>query len=89
MKIWNFINGWNWKVVLPGVSSMMALMTILSTAQAVDTADATVPDPAFLEFLGEGIQVGEELIDPLEYQEIEKMTGKLQTVKKEQEEEHE
>ena len=79
MKIWNFINGWNWKDVLSKGSAIMCLLVMaLNSTQSAKAADDTGPDPEFLEFLGEGIQVENEIIDIIKYHEIEKMTGKDQ-----------
>jgi len=79
MKIWNFINGLNWKGVLSRGSTIMCLLVMaFNGTQSAFAAEDTLPDTEFLEFLGEGIQVENEIIDPMGYHEIEKMTGKDQ-----------
>ncbi|MBI1422577.1 MAG: hypothetical protein GC149_03850 [Gammaproteobacteria bacterium] len=37
------------------------------------------PDMALLEFLGEGVKVDNEVVDPMTWQAIEEMTGAKQT----------
>ena len=54
------------------IVSMM--MTFIHIQTAVAQQDE-MPSLEFLEFLGEGVQVENEIIDPMGYSEIEKMTG--------------
>jgi hypothetical protein len=51
----------------------MAIFLITGMNLYAQNSDA--PDMALLEFLGEGVQVGKEVVDPMTWQAIEKMTG--------------
>ena len=90
MKNWNFINGWNWKRVLSKGSVIMYVFTMTFTGTHVVRAEEyTSPDIELLEFLGEGVQVENEIIDPMGYHEIEKITSNEQPQKTKPEVEHE
>ncbi len=74
MKIWNFISGWRLmsvaaKCVLIGVPALTGVTPLL----AKDEDTQAQADMAFIEFLGEGIDVDKEYIDPLRLSEYEQM----------------
>ena len=50
------------------------MMTLISS-MSLYAQDSDAPDMALLEFLGEGVKVEDEVIDPMTWQAIEEMTG--------------
>lgn len=72
MRIWNFINGWNWRNAK--VKRALVMMALISN-MSLYAQDSEAPDMALLEFLGEGVKVEEEVVDPMTWQAIEDMTG--------------
>lgn len=80
MKNWNFISGWSLKTarvsraVLPGLLMMfpVQLMVIETCKAGGNTVDIEqLPSIEFLEYLGSGVKVEDEFLDPLNYTEIE------------------
>ena len=74
MKIWNFISGWHLRSVAVKCA-LISLPTItgVTPLQAKDEDVQAKADMAFIEFLGEGIEVDKEYIDPLRLGEYEQM----------------
>jgi hypothetical protein len=76
MKSWNFINGWSLKTarvsraVIPG---LLIMFPVQVSGDDIDTGQ--MPSVEFLEFLGSGVQVEDEFLDPLNYTEIETETN--------------
>ena len=74
MKTWNFINGWSLKiarvnrVMLLGVA--MTTLNQQSYAANKQTQEEQTPSIEFLEFLGGGVTVEQEFLDPMNYSEI-------------------
>ena len=71
MKNWSFINGWSSKTAL--VNSVFCLMTmnlLMITSPSQAEEPETLPMD-FLEFLGEGMVVEDEYLDPLNYADID------------------
>ena len=93
MKNWNFINGWSLKIGRVNRAIVLSmLMMILSQpmfsklAQAKDdlTKDQLIseeqpPSIEFLEFLGGGVTVEKEFLDPMNYTEIDTGTKQDKT----------
>lgn len=76
MKILNFTSGWNLRGVAPGRYSVMTvILMVLANSQMIHAQQQELPDMELLEFLGEGVQVKNEIVDPLDYRDIEKVTG--------------
>lgn len=76
MKILNFTSGWNLRGVAPGRYSVMTvILMVLANSQMIHAQQQELPDMELLEFLGEGVQVENEIVDPLDYRDIEKVTG--------------
>jgi hypothetical protein len=48
---------------------------LLTNGLSLYAQDSAAPDMALLEFLGEGVKVEDEVIDPMTWQAIEQMTG--------------
>lgn len=78
MRNWSFISGWNLKGVPVRYRATLYIMMMIANPQFVNAQPEQAPDLEFLEFLGEGIKVENEIIDPLGYQKIEEMTGSEQ-----------
>ncbi len=49
-------------------------MAMLFTSSTLFAQDSNAPDMALLEFLGEGVKVGKEVVDPMTWQAMEAMT---------------
>ena len=76
MRISIFTNGWNWR----NATVKRALVTImLICGMNLYAQNSNPPDMALLEFLGEGVKVENEVVDPITWQAIEDMTGANQT----------
>ncbi len=74
MKNWNFTNGWSLKTARVKCAVVLGfLMTMLNQQTYANnvTSDEEIPSIEFLEFLGAGITVDEEFLDPMNYDEIE------------------
>ena len=73
MKTWSFINGWHLRSV--AVKCLLVLPVIINVAPVIAKDDEAQlqADMAFLEFLGESIEVDKEHIDPLRLSEYEQM----------------
>lgn len=85
MKILNFISGWNWKGV--PVRCGILIVGFLLNIQFIKAQEAEIkvkPDMTFLEFLGEGMDMEKEYIDPLQVHEYEKMMSDVQQEVKKQ-----
>ncbi len=54
----------------------MLSLVLHTTSPAM--ADDTTPDMAFIEFLGEGVEVDQEFVDPVEIDEFNKLTESAQ-----------
>ena len=80
MTSWNFINGWSLKTVRVSCTVVIGLiMTILNQQSYAETEEA--PSMEFLEFLGGGVSVDNEFLDPVNYTEIDVDTvAGIQTV---------
>jgi len=76
MKNLSFISGWNLKSVGARSRAITYILVMMfANTQIVNAQQDETPNLEFLEFLGEGIKIEDEIIDPMGYQEIEKMTG--------------
>jgi hypothetical protein len=75
MKTSIFTNGWNWRNT---TVRRVLLMTMLFTSLNIFAQDSDAPDMALLEFLGEGVKVGSDVVDPMTWQAMEDMTGSNQ-----------
>ena len=75
MKISIFTNGWNWS---SRTVSRVVVMMMLMSGLNLYAQDSNAPDMALLEFLGEGVKVDKEVVDPLTWQAMEEMTGSTQ-----------
>ena len=74
MKIWNFISGWHLRSVAVKCALIsLPTITVVTPLQAKDEDVQAKADMAFIEFLGEGIEVDKEYIDPLRLGEYEQM----------------
>lgn len=74
MKIWSFISGWRSRsAVARCVLICLPTLTYVTPLSAKDEAAQAKTDMAFIEFLGEGIIVDKEYIDPLRLAEYEQM----------------
>ena len=75
MKTWNFINGWSLKIArVNRVMLVGFVMTIFNQSVHADNkqiATDDTPSIEFLEFLGDGVAVEQEFLDPMNYSEIE------------------
>ena len=74
MKTWNFINGWSLKIAR--VNRVMVVSVVMITPSQQIQADEIIEQPTtpsieFLEFLGAGVTVDEEFLDPMNYSEID------------------
>lgn len=72
MKISTFTNGWNWSNTT--ARRVLVIMMLLSGLN-VYAQDSQAPDMSLLEFLGEGVKVDNDVVDPLTWQAMEDMTG--------------
>lgn len=72
MKISTFTNGWNWSSTT--VRRVLVIMMLL-TGLNIYAQDSAAPDMSLLEFLGEGVKVDNEVVDPMTWQAMEDMTG--------------
>ena len=88
MKNWNFINGWSLKIARVNRAIVVSmLMMILSqpmlSKQALANDDLIseeqAPSIEFLEFLGGGVTVEKEFLDPMNYTEIDTGTKQDKT----------
>lgn len=74
MKIWNFINGWHLRRTR--VNRVIVMFAIsMSLNQLIYASQQEPPSLEFLEFLGEGVMVEEEYLDPLNYNEIDNQSS--------------
>ena len=71
MKNWNFINGWSLKSVLVNSASCLMFMNLFMLSNISLAKDENAPNMELLEFLGGGIKVGDEYLDPINYSDIE------------------
>ena len=73
MKTWNFINGWSLKITRVNRVMILGVAMIMLSQQirADEIIDQPTPSIEFLEFLGGGVTVEKEFLDPLNYSEIE------------------
>lgn len=69
MKNLNFINGWSLKVIR--VSCVLAMVVMVMFNQRVFAEDEPEASIEFLEFLGNGVTVEQEFLDPMNYKEID------------------
>lgn len=53
-------------------------MMMLITGMNLYAQDSAAPDMALLEFIGEGVKVDNDVIDPITWQSMEDMTGSNQ-----------
>jgi hypothetical protein len=68
----------------------MCLMAITFSAANTAVAEQDVaPDPELLEFLADSVLLENEVIDPVSYSEIDKMTGEERKQQIKQDGEHE
>lgn len=75
MKISIFTNGWRRRSTT--VSCGLLIMIFLTGLNAY-AKKSTPPDMALLEFIGEGVKVGKDIVDPLSWQAMQDMTAKRQ-----------
>lgn len=68
MKTSTFISGWRWS---SRTVRRVLLMLLLSTSLNVYAGDADAPDMALLEFIGDSVPAGDELVDPMEWQTMQ------------------
>ena len=71
MKSWNFTSGWSLKTVLVNSAYCLTMMNILMISNPGQAAEQEALPIEFLEFLGEGIVIEDEYLDPLNYTDIE------------------
>lgn len=71
MKNWNFTNGWSLKSTLVNSVSCLLIMNCFITSSLGQAAEQEQLPIEFLEFLGEGIVIEEEYLDPLNYADID------------------
>lgn len=57
---------------------------MISISPTISHADETPPDMAFIEFLGEGIDVEQEYVDPVELEEFNRLLDGEQAVEEKQ-----
>lgn len=81
MNISTFINGWNWSNIT--VRRVLVIMMLLGGSNLY-AQDSQAPDMSLIEFLGEGVKVDNDVVDPLAWQAMEKMTGSHQDNQKHQ-----
>lgn len=70
MTNWNFINGWSSKTTRVNYALVLGLIMTMSNQQTYADNEET-PSIEFLEFLGSGVRVEDEFLDPVNYTEIE------------------
>ena len=73
MKNWNFINGWSLKIALVNGVYSLIFMNLLITTNPIQAEEADTLPMEFLEFLGEGIVIEDEYLDPLNYDDIDQV----------------
>jgi hypothetical protein len=56
---------------------MMVFLTSMQPVFAKDEQSQAKPDISFIEFLGEGVDVDKEYVDPLQVKELEEMMRNL------------
>ena len=69
MKTWTFISGWNLKKTARSVTGVLLISYL-------PVISANEPEPLnieFLEFIGSGVDVDNEWVDPIRYQELEEV----------------
>jgi hypothetical protein len=54
------------------------MMIFLTGLNAYAKDSASPPDMAMLEFIGEGVKVGHDVVDPISWQAMQNMTAKPQ-----------
>ncbi len=74
MKNWNFINGWSLKTARVNGAYIFMMMTLLITSIQGHAGEQEALPMEFLEFLGEGIVIEDEYLDPVNYADIEQDT---------------
>lgn len=70
MKNWNFINGWSLKIARVN-RAILASMLMTGLFQQTYASEEPAPSIEFLEFLGTGVTVDDEFLDPVNYSEID------------------
>jgi len=70
MTNWNFINGWSLKTARVNCAVVIGLVMTIFNQQTYAEYNET-PSMEFLEFLGTGVSVENEFLDPVNYTEIE------------------
>ncbi len=70
MKNWNFTNGWSLKIARVN-RAILASMLMVSLIQQTWASEEPAPSIEFLEFLGSGVTVDDEFLDPVNYSEID------------------
>ena len=68
MKTSTFTSGWRWN---SKTVRRVLLMISLTTSCSLYAGDAGAPDMALLEFIGESVPVGNELVDPVDLQAMQ------------------
>lgn len=71
MRIWTFISGWRLRSALANAMAI-ALMCCVQTLFANEPEN--MPSMEFLEFISEGVEVENEWVDPIRYQELDGLT---------------
>lgn len=70
MTNWNFINGWSLRNTRVNCAVILGLMMTMFN-QPTYAGNEEIPSMEFLEFLGSGVSVEGEFLDPVNYTEIE------------------
>ena len=73
MMTWNFTNGWSLKIARVNHVMLMSAVMIASVqpVQAQQANEQETPSIELLEFLGGGVTVNDEYLDPINYSDID------------------
>ena len=73
MTTWNFTHGWSLRIARVN-RVMVAGMVMITTTQPIQAEQVNQPETPsieFIEFLGGGVTVNDEFLDPMNYSEID------------------
>lgn len=70
MMNWNFTNGWSLKTTRVNYTVVLGIIMTMINQQTIASNEET-PSIEFLEFIGSGVTVEDEFLDPVNFTEIE------------------